>query len=445
MAHEGRVEPKELLAAGRLSASNQLRGSVSPRNRTSRASKLGAWLTLSALSLSGVFACSASVSDGRTHGDGGVAGSAGYSSGGSSSLPNLDASDGPVELPNCATDSYGGDLVPLDLYLLLDRSQSMLEADENGLQRWSAITQALENFVNLQGNSDLNLGLGYFPVRPSKAPPTACGNAASCQPYQAQCILSQCCYSDNSLDCPTPKPDSSCLVEDYRIPTQGIQPITTSGPLILHSMENMVPEGNTPMAPALAGAIHYASTWATANPERMTAVVLASDGSPYGCAASAVSDVADQAAAGLAQDPSVMTFVIGMGQTLSGLNSVANAGGTGEAIIVDIGVNAAQEFLDALNKIRGNFTCSYAMPELKPGETVDPNQLNVSFTKGKDPSQFVPRVDGAAQCGLGEQAGWFYDNPSNPTRITLCKHSCEAVKAGGIRVDVVLGCKTIIK
>ena len=78
----------------------------------------------------------------------------------------------------------------------------------------------------------------------------------------------------------------------------------------------------------------------------MTAVVLATDGEPTNCNPNRVETVAERAAEGLAQTPSIKTFVIGVGSELVTLNLIAQKGGTDKAIIVNT-ANAAQEFLDA--------------------------------------------------------------------------------------------------
>ncbi|MBX3183680.1 MAG: hypothetical protein KIT72_06120 [Polyangiaceae bacterium] len=399
-------------------------------------------------SLSGVFACSATSpspagADGGTAGSAGTAGQGGASGFGGSTL---DASPNDSGHPECAKDVYSGELIPLDLYLLLDRSASMLEPDENGLQRWSAITQAIKNFVNLPSSGGLSVGLGYFPNTPSKPAPTTCANPDSCFPYIAQCVFGACCYSESALNCESAGvPTSSCLAEDYRFPSIPIAELPGAATAIHQSIDNTTPLGTTPMGPALEGAIDYAQGWAAQHTDRITAVVLATDGAPYGCNPEGTDIVAARAAEGLSQTPSVLTFVVGLGEQLAVLNSIAIAGGTKEATLVDSGANAGAEFLSALNKIRGDLQCTYAIPTPREGEDFDPNKLNVSFQEGDQAPEFVPRVDGGAQCGLGKKAGWYYDNPTNPSRVTLCKHSCTAVQGGGIQVEVVLGCPTVVR
>lgn len=408
------------------------------------------WFSTVALGVSfglgGLQACSAADSDPGSKaadggGSGGAGGGAGSASGGNGA-DTFDASVSDASLPECASDLYSGDIIPLDLYLLLDRSDSMLDPDPQGIQRWSAITQAIKNFVDAPGNGGIGLGLGYFPVGLTKPLPTSCvgPSADDCFPYVAQCLLGSCCYGNQCGE----KPISSCLASDYTTPALAIQALPGVAVAVKDSINATNPEGGTPMGPALEGAIDYAQTWAAAHPDHLTAVVLATDGAPSGCNPEGTDIVAARAAEGKAQSPSVLTFVIGLGEQLSTLNAIAIAGGTKQATLVDSGSNAGAEFLTALNKIRGELQCTYAFPTPTSG-TVDPDRLNVGFRKGGKAPVFVPQVPGGANCGLGELAGWFYDNPSNPTRITLCKQACEAVQGGGIQVEVILGCKTVVK
>ena len=43
----------------------------------------------------------------------------------------------------------------------------------------------------------------------------------------------------------------------------------------------------------------------------------------------------------------------------------------------------------------------------------------------------------------GDGSGWHYDNPAAPTKIQMCQTSCNAVKSGAGKVDIVLGCATL--
>ena len=69
------------------------------------------------------------------------------------------------------------------------------------------------------------------------------------------------------------------------------------------------------------------------------------------------------AGAGYGHVPKILTFVIGVGSSLGALNGIAMAGGTNQAFIVDTNANVNQQFLDAMNKIRGAaLSCEYIIP-----------------------------------------------------------------------------------
>jgi hypothetical protein len=151
-----------------------------------------------------------------------------------------------------------------------------------------------------------------------------------------------------------------------------------------------------------------------------------------------VETVAARAEEGLNQNPSIKTFVIGVGQQLSTLNLIAQKGGTGQAILVST-ANAAQEFKDALDKIRGGFVCQFLLPTPDKGEA-DPDKLNVSFTPPGGTPEIFPKVDSASQC-LGQKA-WYYDQYPNPKQILLCPAACDLVQNGQGAISIELGCLT---
>ncbi len=158
-------------------------------------------------------------------------------------------------------------------------------------------------------------------------------------------------------------------------------------------------------------------------------------------AGSLLSQVEAVAAAGVAATPKILTFVIGVGTETANLNGIAMAGGTGTAFIVDTSMNINQQFLDALNKIRGAaLGCQYKIPVPKSG--------NVNFQQGERPvhpgngkPEVVPQVPDKAHCPSSGDA-WYYDNASNPTEILLCTTTCGTVSAGG-ELDVLTGCQTV--
>ena len=89
--------------------------------------------------------------------------------------------------------------------------------------------------------------------------------------------------------------------------------------------------------------------------------------------------------------------------------------------------------------------CEYSIPEPPIGGELDFNRVNVRYTpsSGSGPETF-PNVqrEGGVDCS-GD--GWYYDEPTAPTRIILCPGTCSRVNGDTTgRVDVELGCETLL-
>ena len=84
--------------------------------------------------------------------------------------------------------------------------------------------------------------------------------------------------------------------------------------------------------------------------------------------------------------------------------------------------------------------CRFAIPAPPNGQTLDPNRVNVVFAHDRE--EILPRVDREGACG---QSGWYYDDPSVPTQVTLCPTSCASVAAHPeSTVRVAFGCDTVL-
>ncbi|HEX4447349.1 MAG TPA: vWA domain-containing protein, partial [Polyangiaceae bacterium] len=298
----------------------------------------------------------------------------------------------------CAASSSKGQQQALDVYIMLDQSISMVGP------KWTGVTAALNSFV-MQPQTGVSVGIQYFAL--------------------------------NLL---------SCTVSDYATPEVEIAPLPGVASKITASLAAHTPSTPTPTLPAEQGAIQHAQAWSKAHPGDAVIVVLATDGDPDACTSSAnpVADVAAAAAAGVSGTPKILTFVIGVGTDTANLNQIAAGGGTGNAFIVDTNMNINQQFLDALNKIRGSaLGCQYKIPAPTTGGTTDFAKVNVQFTTSSGTKQVFPQVADKAACPASGNA-WYYDNPGAPTQIILCTNSCGSVSAGG-EVDVLTGCQTIFK
>jgi hypothetical protein len=86
-------------------------------------------------------------------------------------------------------------------------------------------------------------------------------------------------------------------------------------------------------------------------------------------------------------------------------------------------------------------SCTFDVPEPSAGPIV-PSETNVDFipAPGSTP-QAIYNVPSAQDCTIN--GGWYFDNPSDPSTITLCPTTCDAVKQsteGEVRIKY--GCET---
>ena len=346
--------------------------------------------------------------------------------------------------------------LPFDMYVMFDQSGSMDDETPTGT-KWTDVEAALTGFLNDPSSEGIGVGIGYFPFVDPDAPVACCESA--------DCLLPLPCGSFGPCVELIPglvgycEGADSCIPDQYATPDVPIEPITPVVPKITASLAMHGPGGGTPTGPALQGALNYAIPQAAANPDRKTIVVLATDGDPSGCVGNSVQDVANIAASGVSSTPSVETFVIGVGRSLTSLNAIAAAGGTGQAFIVDAANgDPTQQFLDALNMIRDSVTmteireeiqtmpvpCEWVIPESPTGETFDKNKVNFDYTSGGNSAERVGYVESEADCA-NVDGGWYYDDANNPQIMLVCPQTCNVIQAtDDTRVDISFGCETEI-
>jgi hypothetical protein len=312
-----------------------------------------------------------------------------------------DGGTGSGGLGKCATGSRKADPVPLDMVIGLDTSFSM-DFDD----KWTNVRAAIKSFVKNPAYSELGIALQFFPIR------------------------------------------KLCSVADYAKPAVGLQLQPQAASSIIAALDAQQMADGTPMVPLLQGLSQYLA--ANAKPDRKPVIVLATDGVPDstclgGAAAGSLSNTLDNAVAVATEaknaNPSIPTFVIGVGGELSALDAIAKAGGTEKAALVDTGGNTEQLFLKALDEIRkGAIACEFAVP----ARLDDPDKTNVSYTPAGGSTQAFTYVGNAAGCANAAATGWYFDNEKAPTKVLLCPAACDVVKKDDNgRVDVVFGCPRI--
>jgi hypothetical protein len=390
--------------------------------------------------------CSTGEETNADTGSGGSAGAGGNSNVGGGS----DGGSAGSGFDECAVDSYDGELVPLDMMILMDRSGSMEDkvAAGSAIDRWSATTGALRDFIKAPMGGEVGVGVQFFPI-PYEGPMPVPLMSGGCELQSDDCGPYSNCQELLPGNPPTTMcsvitnmPQSTCAPQDYIEPAVPIVALPAGVDEVESAIALELPAGGTPMTPAFQGAMSYLINHATANPERLHVMVLASDGEPAGCGAGNKAEaVGEIAKRGLENTPEIKTFVIGIG-ILSKLNLIAYQGGTDEAILVE-GDNTGDEFLNRLNEIRnGLVACNYTIPVPTSGV---PNfdEVNFKYAPEDSDGEWLPRVDSEAACG--DEPGWYYDNPAEPTRMIMCSASCEQIKADGGTVEIGIGCETIIR
>jgi hypothetical protein len=107
-----------------------------------------------------------------------------------------------------------------------------------------------------------------------------------------------------------------------------------------------------------------------------------------------------------------------------------------------------QDFAPVFEAIAGavvgssEISCEWEIPEPPPGETLDPDKVNVEFIYDGGESYFVGYVEGPEQCDEVSH-GWYYDDPEDPTMIYVCPQTCEwfqSVEDAGLVIH--FGCET---
>lgn len=308
----------------------------------------------------------------------------------------------------CASEVYAGEAVPLDLYLMFDQSGSMATVvdEDTGVTRMDIVRQAVRAFVEDDDSVGIGLGIGYFGQQPLG--------------------------------------ETSCDVSHYRDAAVGIGAVPGVSDDLLGSLDSREPTGETPTGSAIKGACEYVAKYRDETPGRYPAILLVTDGEPKAPLSEAVCaptlDEATAAAAKCLADAGISTYVLGVGPSLDNLDQIAEAGGTESAYLAD--QDNTDQVLSALRAVRASaqIPCDLALAEeVSDPDSVDIDASTVAYLDQACTYVSVPRVDEPGDCEDGE-SGWYFDDPSAPTRIHLCEATCGAVKSTGEELFYSIGC-----
>jgi hypothetical protein len=409
----------------------------------------------------------------------------GTSSGSSALLPELDDA--------CLSQTAAAEQRRVALNVMLDSSGSMEEATGSGATKWQAVQRAIRSFLLETRDSDLSIGLQFFPLLKPGVTDFTCDSHDDCGPDGGPCFLSTCLQGETitlcttQADCPgspslnpcvdfglcadsDPASPTACVLpstcgnglgrcEDfertctnatqcdvsyYATPTVEIGPVADALGPIDRALNEQPPQGLTPTVPALEGAIQHSREWSVTHPDQTVVTVLATDGLPTECgpnvngAPAPIEQVLEIARAGVNDALPIRTFVIGVfppgdGASLNNVNAIAVAGGTQEAVLIDAGGEVEAEFLDALRQIReGTLACQFEIPQTE--EQLDYFRVNLLFDNGTEQQQ-LGYVPDEASCASSPNS-WHYDVPvdantsgTRPNAIQVCPAVCDQFRA----------------
>jgi hypothetical protein len=318
-----------------------------------------------------------------------------------------------LELPDgfesCAMQTESVQTLGADVVFLMDTSYSM-DYD----LKWATVSVGLEQFLQDPKFTGIGVGLQRFPIV-----------------YQ-------------------------CDIPSYGNLLVPIATLPGNYAALKTQIDSWRMAGGTPTVPALWGVLQAASTNAAANPMRKQILVIATDGVPDdSCAqtgdlglANTIASAVDLVKAANQATPPVTTFVIGVGSALSQLDAIAAAGGgLPHALLVDTTQNIGAEFSAALDQIRKvAFSCDFPLPAPPAGLKIDPAKVNVTYQDPMAAPHVLVNVGDASGCAKAPNSGWYYDDPTKPSKATLCAPACDLVRSAATgEVDITYGCAIIIQ
>jgi hypothetical protein len=304
----------------------------------------------------------------------------------------------------CAATTVEANPVPLDMYIMQDKSGSMgsdCNVGSTTTSKWCYAINALYGFFSAPSSTGMGVALEFF--------------------------------------------TSAC--SGYDVPAVALGLLPGNLAALQSALNSNSPTGTTGMSAACQGLATY--TAANKQPGREMIGILITDGSPVGCDTN-LNNI-NAILVNHFNATGIPTFVIGMtganfgyletiGQN-AGVPSHTNyCGGVNPCVSYDVKNGDPSVFIAALKTIQQTAVgCQYQLPTTDAG-LIDPAKVNVEYTpSGGTPTQ-LGRVNDAGSCG--PQGGWYYDNNANPTTIILCPATCALVQSDpNPKVEILLGCQ----
>ncbi|WP_437958710.1 vWA domain-containing protein [Sorangium sp. So ce119] len=319
----------------------------------------------------------------------------------------------------CAAQSAQTGLQQVYLAFAFDVSGSMGANNEewhDKALKWDPVVAATKQFFSDPGSTGLMASLTFFPG-PDRRRMCRAGTYES--PDVPMTSLPSQAFGE-AIDDVTPRRD-----DDWRM--------------------------GTPTAFVVEGTVGFIEEERQQSPGKY-AVVLVTDGYPQLCEGSdSIEAVVRHVRA--ARENGIATYVVGVAnppvpdapENVENLQDIAEAGGTGEAFIIDTGdpAQTTATFKAAIDQIRGTaISCTIAIPSAPDGRTFDKQKVNVTYTSGtgNTPTNLLYDQDCAVE------SAWRYDDPANPTSIELCASACATVQADpAASLSVEFTCEDVIE
>lgn len=309
-----------------------------------------------------------------------------------------------TDVDGCASSSAPSSLAEVSLFIALDKSGSM---GAGALERrWAPLSEALKAFFADESSRGVSAALQLFPPR----------------------LVEQ-------------RVQSGCTVEQYVQPDVPVTELPDANEFAA-VIDTTELRGGTPMAAVLSAMADKAQAQLALEPQSNVAIVLVTDGYPNGDGCNGqgpqntIMGTADIAASVADRIP---TYVIGLGETLQDMNTVAQAGGTGSAVLASLGdpETTRSTILQRLNEIRREVvSCNVPIPEPPEGRTLEPTKISAQIVHENGVLEELPFE---ADCASG--AGWRYDDASAPSGIVLCANPCTAIQSqSSSDLEVIFGC-----
>lgn len=408
---------------------------------------------------------------GQTGSTGNKAGTTGFFVGDSGGTGSQTTSTGLVSPDSgCAAQKTDAELTQVNILVLLDKSGSMGDQKnsttgeydwQNCESRWNPVADTLKSFFTDANSGRLYASLSFLPADGDEygmctVKNYSSGTASIKVPLVLLDDAGRKKFTDKLCDCGA-----------------GITPATGC----------IQPNGGTPTLAAVQGSIDYAAAKQAQYPDSKTVIVFLTDGEPgfgfnyngtlehlYSCddlptkgstwpnGSTCVDDdttcttpdsEVEKVAQVIKRAPAKSIYVAGVGDlSEQTLQAWGDASGNEPINLLNLtGTEAATTLRARLEAIRqSSISCEFDVPVPKDGSTINGKKTNVDYINGSNAVTNLYRTSDGTSGSCGAAANdWYFDNPNQPTKITLCTKTCAALQQDPKgSIQVVYGCDTHI-